>query len=858
MDKVKRQMKERIKEGVASGVAAVGKGTEVLRSLLGSGDQPTKVQEVKSDAYTSRHILSREDSLVLYQPGPSTGKRDKAYFEIVLHRPFTESLDQAYSLFRAETQDDAEVKFICFKDKIPIIVDVAKEMGQIANLQKLCDCLTEHPAWSTAHLAAYFALNEAFQHTAVNSQLNCSDPLTGESPLQVACRAGHLKTVQRMVGAKCSLEHLDYTGNSVYHFAAETNKEIILALVQGTTPRCLNARNHAGYTPLHVACRCDKPGCVKALLLAGADVNIEAVEAREGATATSLPTPPTSPSGSIASGVLSNLPGYVGNFVQDNPNKLHAQDMKYGGTPLHWACSKEVIETLVDMHCHINALNFNKRTALHIMVLRGRLDCVVALLARQADPDLGDMDGNRPIHLAIQQGNVSIVQSLIVFGAQLDLHNNQGHTARHILSREQEPKLLYYLHAVGASRCTEEMVDCTDGCRISGEYNGDAPPAPLPPTNRDILNQMLAQAAVTMRSAAAGTSAAHGGDTVTDSSNGGQPSTVGGRILSLDGGGIRGLVLIQMLLEMETYLEGKPINNCFDWIAGTSTGGILALGIATGKTMKECLCLYFRMKEVSFAGFRPYPSEALETVLQETFGIDTVMTDIKKPKVLVTGCLADRKPVELHLFRNYQAPLDVLGITDPLTRTPGGTMEPPAPPAQQKIWQVGRASGAAPTYFKQFQQFLDGGLIANNPTMDALSEVHEYNLALRAVGRETEISAPTVVVSLGTGLIPVTQMSEYAVESIWQGLKLFSHLGSLGTLLVDQATSSDGRVVDRARAWCSMIGVPYYRYSPQMSEDVPMDEKNDERLVRLLWETKAYMYSNQALLREMAKLLNNE
>ena len=58
-----------------------------------------------------------------------------------------------------------------------------------------------------------------------------------------------------------------------------------------------------------------------------------------------------------------------------------------------------------------------------------------------------------------------------------------------------------------------------------------------------------------------------------------------------------------------------------------------------------------------------------------------------------------------------------------------------------------------------FERYLDGGLIANNPTLDSLTEIREYNLAMKYVGRESEAHEPTVVVSVGTGSIPVTEVS---------------------------------------------------------------------------------------------------
>lgn len=57
-------------------------------------------------------------------------------------------------------------------------------------------------------------------------------------------------------------------------------------------------------------------------------------------------------------------------------------------------------------------------------------------------------------------------------------------------------------------------------------------------------------------------------------------------ILTMDGGGIRGLILIQLLLALEEFTK-QPLVRLFDWIAGTSTGGILALAITHGRLSRQ-------------------------------------------------------------------------------------------------------------------------------------------------------------------------------------------------------------------------------------------------------------------------------
>ena len=63
-------------------------------------------------------------------------------------------------------------------------------------------------------------------------------------------------------------------------------------------------------------------------------------------------------------------------------------------------------------------------------------------------------------------------------------------------------------------------------------------------------------------------------------------------------------------------------------------------------------------------------------------------------RLIITGVLADRKPVDLHMFRNYQSPSSVLGLEQ------RGLFKPTFSPEAQLIWRAARATGAAPSYFR--------------------------------------------------------------------------------------------------------------------------------------------------------------
>lgn len=162
------------------------------------------------------------------------------------------------------------------------------------------------------------------------------------------------------------------------------------------------------------------------------------------------------------------------------------------------------------------------------------------------------------------------------------------------------------------------------------------------------------------------------------------------------GGGVRGLLTIQMLIELEKQLNA-PITKYFDWIGGTSTGSIIAMLLSLGMRPQEIGETYYKFKDKILIGSKPYSSDKFEAFLKEFVGTNTKMSDLHtkyKKKLIIAGTLVDRIPAQLHMFRSYESAAEICGIRD---EPPG--FDPLPNNKEQLAWRACRASGAAPTYF---------------------------------------------------------------------------------------------------------------------------------------------------------------
>lgn len=215
------------------------------------------------------------------------------------------------------------------------------------------------------------------------------------------------------------------------------------------------------------------------------------------------------------------------------------------------------------------------------------------------------------------------------------------------------------------------------------------------------------------------------------------------RILSIDGGGIKGIFPASFLAKIEE-MTGRRIVEHFDLVAGTSTGGIIALGLGLGLSPAEILKLYREQGAVIFPGrdrlsralrqvrqlFRvAYSPKPLERVLRRVFGKKRLGDS--SCRLVIPSFDAVRGDVHVYKTSHHERLKTDYRV---------------------EAWEVAMATASAPTYFPCFvstggSSLIDGGVWANNPAMVALTDA----LALLKI-RADDI----VMLSIGTTDAPLS------------------------------------------------------------------------------------------------------
>ncbi|XP_049740377.1 85/88 kDa calcium-independent phospholipase A2 isoform X4 [Elephas maximus indicus] len=800
-----------------------GRLVNTLSSVTNLFSNPFRVKEVSVADYNVSSRVREEGQLVLFH-----NTRNRTW-DCVLVNP--RNSQSGFRLFQLEVEADALVNFQQYSSQLLPFYESSPQVLNVEVLQHLTDLIRNHPSWSAAHLAVELGIRECFRHSRIISCANSTEDEEGCTPLHLACRKGDGETLVELVQyCHAQMDVTDKSGETAFHYAVQGDNPQVLQLLGKGASAGLNHVNNQGLTPLHLACQMGKQEMVRVLLLCNARCNV------------------MGPGGyPIHTAMKFSQKGCAEMIIGMDSNQIHSKDPRYGASPLHWAKNAEMARMLLKRGCDVNSTSFAGNTALHVAVMRNRFECVMVLLTYGANADARGEHGNTPLHLAMSKDNVEMIKALIVFGAEVDTPNDFGETPAFIANRVSKlvtrKTLLTLLRTVGA----DYHFPLTPGDPMEqGSAASQHPLFSLERAQRPSvsLSNLELQDITHITRARKPAFILNSLRDETRSRD---------HLLCLDGGGVKGLVIIQLLIAIEKA-SGVATKDLFDWVAGTSTGGILALAILHNKSMAYMRGVYFRMKDEVFRGSRPYESGPLEEFLKREFGEHTKMTDIKKPKVMLTGTLSDRQPAELHLFRNYDAP-DT--IREPRF-SQNANLRPPTQPSEQLVWRAARSSGAAPTYFRPNGRFLDGGLLANNPTLDAMTEIHEYNQDMIRKGQGHKVKKLSIVVSLGTGRspqVPVTCVDVFRPSNPWELAKTVFGAKELGKMVVDCCTDPDGRAVDRARAWCEMVSIQYFRLNPQLGTDIMLDEVSDLVLVNALWETEVYIYEHRDQFQKLIQLL---
>jgi patatin-like phospholipase/acyl hydrolase len=336
------------------------------------------------------------------------------------------------------------------------------------------------------------------------------------------------------------------------------------------------------------------------------------------------------------------------------------------------------------------------------------------------------------------------------------------------------------------------------------------------------------------------------------------------RILSLDGGGIRGIITCVILKYIEEQLQriddpNAKIGDYFDLVAGSSTGGLITALILFPDNNKkakysitEALELYAKKGDSIFNVtfwerlINPFglfnekiSQKNLEKQLEEVFG-QLELKDLIKPCLITSYDISSRK-AKFFCSHEAHAPLENFYMKD-----------------------VCRATSAAPTYFEpakikslygQEYTFVDGGVYANNPAMCAYAEARKIPFS-KKIQESEKPDYPSIkdmiIVSIGTGQV----LKPYSFNE-------FENAGKIKWVspLIDILLTANAETVDYYLNKMSQTLGPrnrknYYRIMPNLKNaSSEMDDTSKKNIYELIQAGLYYIDNNREQLNEIAKKL---
>lgn len=313
--------------------------------------------------------------------------------------------------------------------------------------------------------------------------------------------------------------------------------------------------------------------------------------------------------------------------------------------------------------------------------------------------------------------------------------------------------------------------------------------------------------------------------------------------LSIDGGGIRGVMSAIWLRDLSlAYPEDQEtginprLHQVFDYVGGTSIGGIVALGVAADLKPQDIVDLFENHGGKIFSkegrrvarffdfmglfGYR-YSSHNLENLMKEQFGKDTTFDHLVKTEstqVLITACTDDGHP---WLFKRDDT-------------------------ERYKLWEIARSTSAAPTYFSSYKptsaggtdqpSLVDGGLWVNNPTtLVTAGIVRYYN------GGNFDPNN-IYMLSLGTGDTDAKAIPQSAGKL---------HAASIIEALMNSHNRGNHMMMTQ------LLGEHYHRINPKLNQFIDLSDANSIGLLKQYakqeehaQKLKAFVEQTQEIVRE--------